>query len=137
MTPVKEVLEIRFPGGKKVDIKIRDYVISTDQAIKAGGDASAPEPFDLFLASIAGCAGIFALNFCQSRNLPTDGLGLSMDWEREEKRPLEATARFSLVLPDGFPEKYRSGIVKAMELCTVKRYLSNPPTFTIDISAGG
>lgn len=134
---MKEVLEIRFPGGKKVDIKIRDYVISTDQAIKAGGDASAPEPFDLFLASIAGCAGIFALNFCQSRNLPTDGLGLSMDWEREEKRPLEATARFSLVLPDGFPEKYRSGIVKAMELCTVKRYLNNPPTFTIDIAEGG
>jgi ribosomal protein S12 methylthiotransferase accessory factor len=130
---VKEILQIDFPGGKKVDIKVGGFVVKTDQAVKAGGDASAPEPFDLFLASIAGCAGIFALNFCLSRNLSTEGLGLSMDWEREDKRPMEAKARFRLVLPDGFPDKYRPGIVKAMELCTVKRYLNNPPAFSIEI----
>jgi putative redox protein len=37
-------------------------------------DNSAPMPFELFLASIGTCAGIYVLGFCQQRNLSTDGI---------------------------------------------------------------
>jgi len=75
---MSERLEVSFPGGKRVDVRIRDFEIATDQPVKSGGEASAPQPFDLFLASMAACAGFYALNFCQSRTIPTAGLGLSM-----------------------------------------------------------
>ncbi|WP_091348654.1 OsmC family protein [Anaerobranca gottschalkii] len=42
----------------------------------AGGEGSAPTPFDLFLSSIATCAGVYALGFCQSKGLSTEGLKL-------------------------------------------------------------
>ena len=36
-----------------------------------------------------------------------------------------------LTLPDGFPEKYRAAIVNAMNLCTVKKHLHEPPEFDV------
>ena len=56
------VIDVQFPGGKKIDAKIGDVLINTDQSVMAGGEGSAPEPFQLFLASIATCAGIYASN---------------------------------------------------------------------------
>jgi ribosomal protein S12 methylthiotransferase accessory factor len=130
---MKETLEIAFPGGKQVDIRVGDFLIKTDQSIKRGGAASAPEPFDLFLASMAGCAGIFALGFCQSRDIPTHGLGLEMDWEKGDQPPHAAKVTFRLSLPEQFPDKYRNSIIKAIDLCTVKHYIRNAPEFDIEI----
>ena len=123
-------LVVQFPGGKRVDVKVGDFLVQTDQSLKAGGEASAPEPYALFLSSLAACAGIFALNFCTSRHLSTEGLALSMDWERDPKVPADAKARLRLRLPEGFPDRYRAGIVRAMDLCAVKKTIENPPEFT-------
>jgi putative redox protein len=34
-------------------------------------------------------------------------------------------------VPDDFPDKYRQGLVKAVELCPVKRHLSDAPEFQV------
>lgn len=128
-------LDVIFPGGKRVDVQTGGFLIKTDQGVKAGGEASAPEPFALFLASLAACAGIYALNFCTSRNLSTEGLGLSMDWTRDPQSPATARAALRLRLPEGFPERYRESIVRAMDLCAVKKNIVNPPEFEILIDA--
>ena len=45
------------------------------------GEGSAPGPYDVFLASIAACAGIYVLGFCQARGLATEGLSLAQSHE--------------------------------------------------------
>ncbi|HIP53242.1 MAG TPA: osmotically inducible protein OsmC [Chromatiales bacterium] len=127
-------VEVMFSGGKRIDAKVGDFTICTDQSPKYGGEGSAPEPFDLFLASIATCAGVFALNFCQSRDLPTEGMRLEMNCERDEKKKLFTRMTLQLTLPEGFPEKYRAGVVRAMELCTVKRHMLDAPEFVIQVA---
>jgi ribosomal protein S12 methylthiotransferase accessory factor len=112
---------------------VGNFTIHTDQSEKYGGNSSAPEPFDLFLASIASCAGIYAWNFCQSRNLPTEGLGLSMECARDEQKKLFCEMKLMLKLPEDFPDRYRDGIIRAMGLCTVKRHLQDAPAFTFEI----
>ncbi len=124
-------IEVHFPGGKCVDAKVGNFHIQTDQSVKAGGQASAPEPFDLFLASIATCAGIFAVNFCESRHIDTSGMELRMESDWDKKKHLITCMRLILSLPQGFPEKYRGSIVKAMGLCTVKRHMLDAPEFDI------
>ena len=130
-----ERIEVGFPGGQRVDARFRGLSVVTDQTVEHGGEGSAPQPFDLFLASIATCAGIFALKFCQARSLSTEGLSLTMDWQGNQTDPSAAQATLRLTLPDGFPDKYRDGIVKAMDLCAVKRAIQNPPRFVTEISA--
>ena len=92
-------LNVLFPGGKRVDVEVGGFTIPTDQLVTDGGDGSAPPPFFLFLGSIATCAGIYALSFCQRRELSTQGLGLTMDWDWDPKRPGPASAILRLRLP--------------------------------------
>ena len=130
---MKQTLAVSFPGGKKVDVDLENLKIKTDQSPEHGGEGSAPEPFTLFLASLASCAGIFALGFCQSRELSTEGLAVNLDWDADDKPPFAAKATFRVTLPQDFPEKYRSSIVRAIEQCKVKQYIHNPPEFTIEV----
>ncbi len=74
----RSLVEVSFPDGKKIDAKIGEFKSNTDHAVENGGDESAPEPFQLFLASIASCACIYALSFYQSRKISPDGMSLSM-----------------------------------------------------------
>ena len=128
-----QTVAVSFPGGKRVDVEIGGFTIQTDQSQKNGGDGSAPEPFDLFISSIASCAGIYALNFCQARKIPIEGIALKMNCQRDEKKKMITRMTFQLTPPPGFPEKYRTGIVRAMELCTVKRHMQDAPEFVIEV----
>jgi ribosomal protein S12 methylthiotransferase accessory factor len=132
---VSEHLEVTFPGGKRVDVQFGGFRVATDQSENNGGEASAPAPFDLFLASIAACSGIYALNFCQTRDIPTQGLGLSLSWESGGKDGSGASATLRLRLPEGFPDRYRDGIVRSMDLCAVKKAILHPPGFAVEVES--
>ena len=124
------MLRVTFPGGVAVDATVHGHTIHTDQPPASGGGDSGPAPFDLFLASIATCAGFYALRFCQERRLPTDGLALALTPVRDESQRL-SLVRLDLTLPDAFPEKYRDALVRAVDHCAVKRAILDPPTFEV------
>ena len=69
-------MTVTFPGGARVDAQFGNHTIKTDQPVRGGGEDSAPPPFAVFLASIATCAGIYVLGFCNQRGLPTAGIKL-------------------------------------------------------------
>jgi len=125
-------MEIRFPGGVQVEAEQAGYRILTDQPVSQGGFGKAPSPFDLFLASIGTCAGFYALRFCQQRDLDTAGLALSVAPEREGKHV--ARVRIEVALPPTFPEKYREALLRAIDQCSVKRHLAEPPRFDVVIA---
>lgn len=127
-------IAVRFPGNLKVEAQVRDFTLLTDQPEKSGGDGSGPTPFELFTSSIATCAGFFAVKFCRTRNIDTSGMSLKMtyDWDQELKRYPKMSVE--LQLPDEFPEKYRSAIIKAMEQCVVKQHIQQPPEFEISLA---
>lgn len=122
-------MQISFPGKMRVDADYKGFVIRTDQAEHGGGDDSAPAPFDLFLASIGTCAGVYVLSFLQQRNLPTEGAGLVMRHERNPETKLISKIQLEIRLPEGFPVKYRDAVVRAAETCAVRRHLDHPPAF--------
>ncbi len=124
-------ITVSFPGGKRVDAQIHGFVVHTDQPVDQGGEGSAVAPFDLFLVSLATCAGLYALGFCQARGLSTDGLALRqrVDWNPTTKLP--SRIRMEVVLPPSFPEKYRAAIVRAAEGCKVKKTLAAAPAIEV------
>jgi putative redox protein len=127
-------IKITFPGGKRVNAEMGGVIIPTDQSVEDGGEGSAPSPFAYFLASLGTCAGIYVLSFCQQRDIATEGMSLSQrmefDVDGSGKRRLSRVT-LDIMLPPGFPEKYRNAVVKTAELCTVKKVISDPPEFVI------
>jgi putative redox protein len=129
-------MQIYFPGGKRVYADYAGFTIETDQPARGGGDGSAPAPFDLFLASIGTCAGIYALGFMQQRGIDPAGSKLLMRTHHNPEVGLIDHIDLELITPPGFPDKYRDAIINAMELCAVKKHLARPPAFSINTIAG-
>ncbi len=115
----------------RVDAVHEGFRMRTDQPVACGGEGSAASPFDLFLASIGTCAGYYALRFCQQRNLQTDGLGLSVDFERDPSGKRVSVVRIQITVAPTFPERYRAALLRAVDQCTVKRHLEQPPRFEV------
>ena len=122
-------MEMYFPGKKRVYARYKGFVVETDQPVEAGGDNSAPAPFDLFLLSIGTCAGYYVLSFLQQRGLSTEGAGVVLRREVDPGTHLPSKISLEIKLPADFPDKYCDAVIRAAEQCAVKRALENPPAF--------
>ncbi len=124
-------LVVTFPGGKRVNAEFRGLVMETDQTVENGGQASAPEPYSLFLASIGTCAGIYVLSFCQARGLPTEGLTLTQRMEFDPVTHVLKGVDLDIHVPPGFPAKYHDALVRAADGCAVKKAIQAKPEFRV------
>jgi len=125
------MIDVTFPGGTVVTANFGKFEVVTDQPIEDGGTDSAPEPYMLFLSSIVTCAGFYVLRFCQQRELPTEGLTMGLDIERNAESRMLEKVKLTIQLPEGFPEKYHRAVIRAAGMCSVKKALMSAPEFEI------
>ena len=124
-------IEIFFAGNKKVYANLNGFVVKTDQPVKVGGEGQYPSPFELFLASLGTCAGIYVKSFCDQRHLPSDKIKIIEHIETDPVKHSVSKIGLEIMLPADFPEKYKDAIINSAELCTVKRLIQNPPVFDV------
>lgn len=129
-------INVTSPGGLVVEAHFGDFEVATDQPVEDGGTNTAPSPFDLFLASLATCAGYYVKAFCQERRIATDGIALKMTSDWNEQSHLVENIEMTISLPDNFPDNYRRAVIRAAGMCTVKRHLEKPPAFRITARNG-
>ena len=118
---------IEFPGGSRVDAHFQGFTVPTDQP----PTASAPTPFAVFLSSIGTCAGIYVLGFCSKRGLPSEGIRILQRVHTDPLSGMVGRIDLEIQVPAGFPEKYRDALIRAAELCAVKKHLEHPPAFNV------
>lgn len=122
-------LAITFEGGMRVAASFSGYKVLTDQPVDVGGGGTSPAPFELFLASIGTCAGIYVLRFLQTHGLSDEGVSLRQRviWDGGRVARIE----LEIHVPPGFPEKYLKMLERTADLCAVKRTILSPPEFSI------
>jgi len=130
-------LTVSFPGNKKVDASFKGFTIKTDQPVTNGGDGTAPSPFDLFLASIGTCSGIYVLDFCTKRGISLEKVRVVQTMKRDPETHMIAAVTLRLELPSDFPDKYKDSLIRAVDLCTVKKHIMKPPAFAIETVKAG
>jgi putative redox protein len=124
-------MTVTFPGGKRVDTRIGDHVIRTDQPVSNGGEDSAPSPFNLFLAAIGTCAGIYVAGFCQKRGIPTEGVSIRQRNHVDSETGVLARVELDIEVPESFPERYREALVRVADQCAVKKAIQAQPVFEV------
>jgi putative redox protein len=117
-------IDIFFEGNKKVNAVIDGFTVKTDQEIKSGGDHSAPTPFNLFLASLGTCAGIYVKSFCNQRGIDTSEMRISMDYIYDHEQKMIVKFIILIHVPQDFPAQYEAAVIKTASLCAVKRHLN-------------
>ncbi len=128
---------VTLPGGKRVDTRIGPHLVRTDQPAANGGEDSAPSPFNLFLAAIGTCAGIYVAGFCQKRDLPTEGIRIRQRSHFHPQTGVLARVELDIEVPPSFPEKYREALVRVADQCAVKKAIQAQPTFEVRTVAAG
>lgn len=134
MSTELETMKVNFLDRRKVSIEYRGHTILTDQPKGVGGDGEAPTGFDLFLASLAGCAGFYVQLFCQKRKIPLDAVNMSVTPVFDDETDLLSSINIEVETTDQFPEKYRKTIYNLVDQCAVKKQLKNPPEVNIAVN---
>ncbi len=132
MADTKELI-ITIPSKRRVDAQLGKHVVHTDQPLDNGGEDTAPSPFNLFLASIGTCAGIFVQGFCAKREIDPSGIRIVEHPQYDEQGTLKDVT-LDLQLPADFPERYREAVMRVVEQCSVKKAIAAQPTFTVKTS---
>lgn len=124
-------MKVYFEGKKRVVANLFGEIIATDQPVRAGGEGTAPAPFNLFLASLGTCAGIYVKGFCDSRGIPTDQIRIVQGMDFNQQTGLLSKVVLDIQLPDDFPEKYKEAVIRAADQCKVKMTMMYPPEFEV------
>jgi putative redox protein len=130
MASTPEDIVVTLPGGRRVDARVGAHVVHTDQPTDNGGEDSAPSPFQLFLAALGTCAGIFVQGFCARRSLSTEGIRI-LERPRYDEHGTLLAVELDLEVPPTFPEQYREALGRVAEQCSVKKAIAAQPTFTV------
>lgn len=130
-------IDITFAGNKKVDASFKGFTVHTDQPVKAGGDGTAPSPFELFLASLGSCTGYFIKAFCDQRNIPADNIKITQDLELDPVTHMVSKVNIGVQIPADFPEKYKDALLATANSCTVKKHLYQPPQVSVFYKSDG
>jgi ribosomal protein S12 methylthiotransferase accessory factor len=128
-------MEITFDGGKVISAHTTGHIIKTDQPVQSGGQNIAPSPYELFLASIGTCAGVYVKSFCDNRNIPAENIKIIQSVEYDKESGLPVNIKLDIKLPANFPEKYKEAVISVAELCKVKKTIASPPVFEIITSS--
>ena len=121
---MKEI-EIVLKDGDRVDAVGKRGTIATEQ------DGPAPRPFDLFMASIGTCTGYYVSKFCRKRDIPTENIRIRQRMTLDPDTKLITRIDLDVELPEDFPEKYRTAVIRAAQQCSVKKHLDAPPTIEV------
>ena len=115
-------------------IAIRGHEVVVDQPAPASGDAG-PTPTELFVASLASCAGFFARRFLARHGLADGELVIACDfgWAADHSRVTAIALRIET--PHGVPDELRPALMRVLDHCTVHESLRAVPNVTYDIVA--
>jgi putative redox protein len=124
-------MKVSLGDDQKVTARWDDFEVKTDQPVSYGGEGTAPSPFELFLASLATCAAFYVLDFCRTREIPTEGVSLVQRLITSEDGKEDQAIEMEIILPPEFPAKYEKAVVRAAGMCHVKKTILNPPEITL------
>ena len=137
MKPVdvkQESVIVSWIKGVQLAVEVRNHRLVLDQPTEEGGQDQGITPVEMFVSSLGGCIGYFAVRFCQRHTIPTDGLKVTMQWEYAERphRIGAMTAYVDLSFPLDSAMKHR--LQQVLEGCTIHQSLADPPGVSVVIN---
>jgi uncharacterized OsmC-like protein len=125
-------ISIRHESGDRFRISVRGHDVVVDQP--GSGDAG-PTPTELFVASLAACAGFYARRFLSRHGVADGELSVSCDfaWASDHSRIESIAVRIET--PHGVPDELRPALERVLDHCTVHESLRITPAISFEIAS--
>lgn len=124
-------LNVTYKSGKAFTVKARNHEFITDQTLDNDGEDLGPTPVEFFIASMAGCAGLFASIYLKRNDLDTSKLTVNATWDYE-KNP-SRVGSINMVVESGLElsSEQIEKMHKMVEGCTIHKTLLLTPQINI------
>ncbi len=134
---MKAVVESTGKVGSRVHVGSHEMVFDQPATVP-GGEDRGPSPLDVLGVSVAACVHYYAAAFLHGRGLPTTGLRVEVEFEKE-RTPSPRICRVSMKvhLPAGLTERQLVTVERAIKSCPAYGTLLHPPAVDLAIEVDG
>ena len=125
-------IALRYKGGKQFEASARGHSLICDQPFDDNGNDAGMTPPELFLASLAACAGYYAAEYLNVRGLPSEELEIRASALKGDKPARMVSITLDVNAP-GLNKRHRDGILRAVDSCLLKNTLHLPPHVEVHV----
>jgi len=128
-------LTVKHLEGVKFEVTCRGHRIVVDQPKSEKGTDGGMTPVELLNASLASCVAYYAVTFLKRRIPDLTGLEVQSGWQYSENPHRVSAMHLTIVTPRLLTESEKSGLLRAVEHCTVENTLKHIPSIRVNIQA--
>ncbi len=128
-------LTVNYLGDVQFEAEARGHKIVCDQPLENQGHNEGMTPPELLLASLATCAGFYAVQYLRVRNLPGEGLKVKVTSEKVLHPARLDNFNITIDAPGVTAEKDIEGIRRSAEKCLIKNTMLMPPSINVHVNA--
>lgn len=129
-------LTVNYLGDVQFEAEARGHKIICDQPLDNGGADEGMTPPELLLASLATCAGYYAVQYLKVRKLPSEGLRVKVTAQKAQAPARLDQFVISIETPGVFEEKDVEGIRRSAEKCLIKNTILVTPSISVEVQTG-
>ena len=110
------------------EIHIGPHSLATDLSVEAGGGGSGPNPHDLYDAALGACTGLTALWYAKHKNIPLEGLEVSLERDASQERAGIYRLSVTLTLTGELSAAQRGELLRAAQKCPIHKLMTEVKT---------
>ncbi|WP_220813667.1 OsmC family protein [Pseudomonas paralcaligenes] len=118
------MIRISTESGLRHSIEIGEHQLHTDVPVAHGGNASAPEPHDLFDAALGACKALTLMLYARQRGLPLDSLDVRVNRDDSQERQGTYRLAVELELHGALDEEQRQQLLRIADKCPVHKLMT-------------
>lgn len=117
------------------EIHIGRHSLASDLSVEEGGGGSGPNPHDLYDAALGACTALTVLWYAKRRNIPVEGIEVSVDRDAGQERAGIYRLSATLALTGDLSPMQREELLGAAQKCPVHKLMTEVATeITVTLS---
>ncbi len=119
------MIRISTESGLRHSIEIGDHLLHTDVSQSLGGNASGPEPHDLFDAALGACKALTLMLYAKQRGLLLDSLDVRLSRDDSQERQGVYHLAVELNLHGALDDEQRQQLLRIADKCPVHKLMTS------------
>lgn len=117
-------LETSEDGALRQRIEIGPHQLFADMGVVSGGLDSAPDPHDLFDASLAACKALTLMLYAKQHNIPLQRVSIDLQRDASQERAKIYALDVGLQLIGPLSEEERQKLLVIADKCPIHKLMS-------------
>ena len=128
-------LTVNYLGNVQFEAETRGHKLICDQPYENKGDSDGMTPPELLLASLATCAGYYAVEYLKTRDLPKEGVQVKITAEKAKNPARLGKFTIHVAAPELHDPEHIEGVRRSVEKCLIKNTLLVAPEIELGVRA--